>query len=131
MELVVPESYINFLANQNGGGFESECAYICPDDDEYEIVINSFYGISESDTTIELFCAWSSHIHCIPNSIFPIADDGIGNQICIGIKGKYVNQMYFWNKDGEVDYGEEPTFDNIDKISDSFELFISSIRALD
>jgi len=130
IEVDLPESYISFLLEQNGGGFETECGYVCPDDDEFQICINCFYGISKFDSSIELLCAWSSHCHCIPDSLFPIADDGIGNQICIGVTGKYLNKLYFWNKDGEVDYGEEATFDNIELICESFESFIKAIQEL-
>ncbi|MBB1420133.1 SMI1/KNR4 family protein [Pseudoalteromonas sp. SG44-1] len=130
VELQFPDSYIEFLLAQNGGGPEVESAYVCVNDPEYQILINCFYGVSKSDTRIDLLCAWGSHSHTIPETLCPIADDGIGNQICIGIQKPHFGNMYFWNKDGEVDYGEEVTFDNIEFLAGSFESFINCVRKM-
>lgn len=130
VELKFPDSYIEFLLAQNGGFPKIESAYICEDDLEYQIFINCFYGVSKSETNIELLCARGSHRHTIPESLCPIADDGIGNQICIGIQEPYFGKVYFWNKDDEVDYGEEITFDNIELLAGSFASFINSVRSI-
>jgi hypothetical protein len=127
--LEVPEEYIIFLSLNNGGYFKTESEYVdC--DDEFRILIDCFYGISESDTTISLFARRGFLKDSLPSQLLSIAEDGIGNEICLGVEGSYFGKVYFWSKEGETPSDVVPTFENVELVSESWTKFISSIRAV-
>ena len=75
----------------------------------------------------------------MPDTIIPIADDGGGNQICIGIKGKEQGKVYYWDhhnewdEDDYLDEHDEPMppeakFQNVSLIAESFEDFIRRLE---
>jgi hypothetical protein len=75
----------------------------------------------------------------MPDTMIPIADDGGGNQICLGIKGKERGKVYYWDHHNEwdeqdylEDYGEpmppEVKFQNVYLIAKSFEDFIQRLE---
>jgi hypothetical protein len=57
----------------------------------------------------------------------PIVDDGVGNYVCIGVKGKYRGKVFLWNLDGQADIDEEPDFSNVDLLENSLEEFIARL----
>jgi hypothetical protein len=77
----------------------------------------------------------------MPDSVIPIADDGGGNQICLGIKGNELGKLYYWDHNNEwdeedylQDYGEpmppEMKFQNLTLIAGSFEDFIRCLKVV-
>jgi hypothetical protein len=75
----------------------------------------------------------------MPDKIIPIADDGGGNQICLGIKGKERGKVYYWDHHNDPneeeyleDYGKpmppEVKFQNVYLIAESFEGFIRRLE---
>lgn len=75
----------------------------------------------------------------MPDTMIPIADDGGGHQICLGIKGKERGKVYYWdhhNEWDEQDYLEdcgepmppEAKFQNVYLIAESFEDFIRRLE---
>ena len=75
----------------------------------------------------------------MPDTMIPIADDGAGNQICLGIKGKERGKVYYWDHHNEWyeqdyldDYREpmppEVKFQNVYLIAESFEDFIRRLE---
>ena len=71
--------------------------------------------------------------------MIPIADDGGGHQICVGIKGKECGKVYYWDHHNEwdeqdylEDYGEpmpsDVKFQNVYLIAESFEDFIRRLQ---
>jgi len=78
----------------------------------------------------------------MPSTIIPIADDGGGNQICIGIKGGEQGKIYYWDHNNEwdeedylLDHGRpmppEVKFQNVHLIASSFVDFISRLETLE
>ncbi len=67
----------------------------------------------------------------IPNSFFPIAYDSCGNLICIPVKGPDRGKVYFWDHEMEAADDEEPSYDNLTLIADSFEDFFNSLHEME
>jgi hypothetical protein len=78
----------------------------------------------------------------MPDTLIPIAGDGGGNQICLGISGSEKDKVYYWdhnNEWDEADYLEdhgkpmppEMKFQNAYLIARSFEDFIQRIETFD
>ncbi len=84
----------------------------------------------------------------IPNTVIPIADDGGGNQICLGIDGNERGKVYYWVHDyiGDHDdpcdvegylkrHGEamppEVRLANLQLVADSFEEFIDRLQVVE
>lgn len=42
----------------------------------------------------------------MPPTLIPIADNGFGNQYCIGINGPEFGRVYYWDRHGEFDPDE-------------------------
>jgi hypothetical protein len=78
----------------------------------------------------------------MPDTLIPIADDGGGDQICLGIKGEEQGKIYYWDHENEwdeEDYQEEhgsempleAKFQNVQPIAGSFIDFINMLEARD
>lgn len=63
----------------------------------------------------------------IPDNMFPIANDDLGNLILV-VKRPERGKVYFWDHEMEVAEGEIPDYSNLTLISDSFDDFINSLR---
>ena len=60
----------------------------------------------------------------------PIADDPGGNAICLGMSGNERGKVYFWDHEMEADEGDEPTFENVYLVAESFASFLKSLKDL-
>ncbi|MDZ7386770.1 MAG: SMI1/KNR4 family protein [candidate division KSB1 bacterium] len=100
--------------------------------------LSAFYGGKEAGT-YSLAKEIAVYEGRMPDTMIPIADDGGGNQICLGIKGKERGKVYYWDHHNEwdeqdylEDYGEpmppEAKFQNVYLIAESFEDFIRRLE---
>jgi hypothetical protein len=100
--------------------------------------LSGFYG-SKIAGTNSLMRNVEMYQGRMPETIIPIADDGGGNQICLGVKGKERGKVYYWdhhNEWDEEDYLEEHgkpmppevKFQNVHLIAESFEDFIRRLE---
>jgi hypothetical protein len=100
--------------------------------------LSHFYG-SKSAGSNSLTRNIEKYMGRMPETIIPIADDGGGNQICLGIKGKERGKVYYWdhhNESDEEDYLEEHgksmppevKFQNVHLIAKSFEDFVQRLE---
>lgn len=60
----------------------------------------------------------------IKKELLPIAEDSFGNQICIGIKNKYIGKIYFWDHELEESFFKSKA---ITLIANSFNDFLDSL----
>ncbi len=80
----------------------------------------------------------------VPSTLIPIADNGMGDQICLCIKGDQAGQIFLWDlqaelssdDDNDLEDHEEPTPDedmhnNIHLIADSFTDFLNRLEISD
>jgi hypothetical protein len=57
-----------------------------------------------------------------PGEVISIGDDPGGNQICIGISGKYIRNIYFWDHETEC-----TAMSDLVLLSDSFDKFFNNL----
>jgi hypothetical protein len=69
----------------------------------------------------------------MPHNIIPIAEDGMGGQICLSLDGKDKGSVYFWDHDFEetIKEGKEPGYSNLYLIARSFDDFINSLKVFE
>lgn len=126
LEIRLPSDYVDFLLHHNGGQLTQN--HFSKKDSNGESIfdfhLNVFFGIGGNDTSYDLLTMYSIYCDRIPEELLPIGDDGVGNIICVGVEGGYAGNIFMWWKSGQVDEGEEPNFENVDLIDESFEDFI-------
>lgn len=121
----LPKDYRRFLLKYNGG--RSEKSYFnFPDIPEGGSVVHTFFGIykSENDNLLQRIIDIGDRY---PSDSFPIADDVFGNRICLIVKGRNRGQVYFWDHEMETHEGEDPNYDNMTLIAESFTEFIENL----
>lgn len=78
----------------------------------------------------------------MPTTMIPIAHDGGGNQICLGISGKERDRVYYWDREMEPDESEyledtgkpmpvEEKMRNVHVIADSFRDFVQRLKIIE
>jgi len=121
----LPAEYSHFLRAYGETGFSEEVSFaIEPGDGLYEF--GYFYGFDSIKDGIE------SPPDTLPDSMFPIGDEGLGNLYCLGFSGEQTGKVYYW--DQNVGWDEEAEAEDklpppIRRISNSFAEFISSLTA--
>jgi len=61
------------------------------------------------------------------DTMLPIGNDVYGNRILLTVKGKDRNKVFFWDHEMESEDDEEPSYDNLTLIADSFTEFMESL----
>ena len=122
--IVLPESYKDFLLQFNGGA---------PSPDMLEVpnwyggatCLAYFFGLYEGDT-YNLEKTYRGAAEYLPDGFLPIAEDSGGNLICLGIKSRKKNKVYFWDHEDMLDSEGKPKrdFSNMYLLANSFEKFL-------
>lgn len=127
----LPPDYRAFLLRYNGGQpFPSGFRMKREGRGYSESCVAWLYGIQDGG---EFFNSFEFHYRsCLgrmPPNIVPIGSDPGGNQICISIAGRDLGHVYFWDHEREADpdEGEEPGYDNLYFVADSFSAFLASL----
>ncbi len=95
---ILPNQYRTFLLNFNGG-CPSPCSFDITGNDGS--TLHSVYGLHAGPDYCQLLKMYEIFKKRIPKAFLAIADDPFGNQICIGLKGKYFGKVYFWDHEQE------------------------------
>jgi hypothetical protein len=66
----------------------------------------------------------------IPAHTIPVAENGCGDLILLGIKGRDIGVVYAWDHEHEGLAGTQRTFENIFELSRSFSGFVDSLSAM-
>lgn len=118
----LPIEYRKYQLEHNGGKpFPHDFTISKQEGDDS---IHHFYGLHSGPDYLQLRSHYDTYCDRMPPEIIPIADDPFGNQICIGIKGKYTEKIYFW--DHEKESGQS-NWSNIKEIASSFDQFLNSL----
>ncbi|MEK4851454.1 SMI1/KNR4 family protein [Paenibacillus sp. FSL H7-0756] len=138
-----PELYRLFVLKYGNSIFNESVTYksieLSPCADKNGLsTFDSFFGFDGGVDDLENKI--NQYYERIPSSLMPIADDGNGNLICIGVKGNYNEKIYFWHHEDELsanlmlnekkyrNIGLDDYWDNIFLISNTFTDFISSLE---
>lgn len=100
-----PEIYKLFVLRYGNLTFEKDVHYRPIEQSHWTDIdglnsFGSFWGLEEGEDNLE--GSIEQYTERIPDSIVPIADDGLGNLICIGVKGDYLGKIYFWDHENEI-----------------------------
>ena len=123
----LPSDYREFLERYNGGtpilcGF-----WIREGQDGSEV--HQFYGLHDGPTWASLDCYIGPERYGIPAEMLAVGDDGVGNRICIGIKGDSRGAVFFI--DAEIHpYDEPDALEGITKLADSFARFLTNLQGI-
>jgi cell wall assembly regulator SMI1 len=123
----LPKEYRDFLLRYNGGRPIPRAFPIRNLTNNPFGVIQVFFRIGGDFETSTLIWNWEIHNGRIPSNLFPIACDDGGDLICISLFGDDAESVVFWDYHQETN---EPTYDNVYHIADSFEEFLESIQEL-
>jgi SMI1-KNR4 cell-wall len=112
----LPKDYRNFLTEFNGGKFLKKFFHIS--DDEGDSLIHHVYGLHGGPDYLQLDLNHNSlGDDRMPDGILSIADDPLGNQICVGLSGVNRGRIFFFNHDTCV----------MHLLSSSFKDFVASL----
>jgi hypothetical protein len=115
----LPRLYKDFLLEYNGGRVEPNVFKISSD--EGESALNVFYGIGNMKNNLEKKFEFFEEI--LEIGFIPIARDSGGNQVCLGTKEEYYDQIFFWKHDEEYD----EAIDNMHYLAKNIQEFIDSL----
>lgn len=126
-KLKLPIEYKMFLLNFSNCIFKDDIYYQSiekspwtPGDGLESVEV--FYGLENDD--INLRKRIQQYSGRIPDGLIPIAESPGGNQICIGVKGKYTERIYFWDHENISTKGGS----NLYLIANLFSDFIMSFE---
>lgn len=124
----LPEDYRSFLLKYNGGYPKEDTFPVIEELAPGEVFcgIDRFLEIN-SNTVNDFRIVNSTLKNRIPKELICIARAVCGDKICLCVKGKNYGKVYFWDHNWEAEEGEEPTYDNVYLIANSFEDFINSL----
>lgn len=131
----LPDDYKQHLLKNNGGRCEPS---------HFDFIENG----KPSGSGIEWFFALGDHKYnnlrrtCeiykiedkrMPDKMVPIADDGLGNSVCISCSEKDYGYVYFWDHENEVDYlvADDNDYSNLYLIAKSFTEFINGLKTIE
>lgn len=114
-----PIEYKDFLLKYNGGYPQKSAFKVKDGIDEFENILNVFYGINSIND--DLSDSFDFFDDIIELGFLPIADDPGGNQICIGINNEFYQKIYFWDHETEI------KLENLQFVADSFQEFLNDL----
>ncbi len=118
---LLPKEYRAFLLKHNGGKPASSDFKL----GEGDITgLHHIYGIFEQDNHSNILNNYNVFKGRIKKELLPFADDSFGNQICIGIKNKYIGKIYFWDHEFDGSFFKSKA---ITLIANSFNDFLDSL----
>ena len=132
----LPAAYRHFLLTYGEAGFSENVYFRMPPGHElYEF--GYFYGFASIMDGIQ------SPPDTMPENMFPIGDEGLGNLYCLGFSRKQRGEIYYWDQnigweadaDAYIERGEPVPEDlpmqPLSRIAHSFEAFIELLLVKD
>jgi len=125
-DLVLPATYKDFLLASNGGVPETPIFPIQGMELNPFGGVQVFFGIDAKFSTSDLAETYDLYAGGIPAHIVPIASNGMGDYICLDLRGGG-EKVVFWDKRPFWGTGEWRESD-LYHVADSFEEFLGSLR---
>lgn len=130
-EVIFPEDYAKFILKYNGGFPKPNKFYSI--DQSQNSACEVLFGIDDGMTEykhLTLNESWKDIIKLLylPKEIFPIGQDGFGNQICICLKGIGYGNVVFYDHEGWNENDEERAkLTDLFLIANSFTEFLEKL----
>ncbi|RCS44598.1 hypothetical protein DTL42_16870 [Bremerella cremea] len=99
-KLQIPLSYRNFLMTTNGGSFPVD---VCFGPYKAELGIRLFYSLNATFDYLDLGARRKVYSWKLPKSMLVIADDGLGNPICINLKSPSAEVCLYNHEQGDIE----------------------------
>lgn len=154
IESSLPDDYKAFLAqygtvlfNKSVGFKPIEQNAVYPHNDETGLPnppfngsqVSVFFGKDAAEPADSLSSKLEVYKDRMPNSVIPIADDGLGNKICLNVGKEDKGKIYWWDHENEWDeedyeeetgtkMPEEAKYQNIYLVAESFSDFIEKLH---
>jgi len=126
--IIIPDSYRKFLLEDSGGQPQQNNFYKeLETGGIFNFDIDAFLGISDN-LSFDLFHTYNIMLGVVPSEVLVIADDGVGNKICIGMADEVLGKIYIWWAENENSENEKPNLESIEMVADSFSEFTSYLR---
>jgi hypothetical protein len=128
IEAPLPESYVEYLRQSNGGTFRINTVDLPQLGDE--TVLNyMFTTIDPSYDIVEQYRMLRG-MDRIPVQSLPIADDPGGNKFLISLEPATYGQVFFWDHENEPEDGgaRVADFPNMTHLADDFATFIANLK---
>ena len=135
MGIKFPKDYKQFLLKVNGGHPIKDTFPVLqaigndPRQDSAEIAWLSAIYNGENYNLVKEYNLFKGDR--TPEDLLTIADDSLGNKICLCIKGKNLDKVYFWDFRGQNPDENEAWYDNVYLVAESFTDFINSLYRVD
>ncbi len=125
----LPDDYRDFLLQYNGGDPEPNVFAVSG---EVKCAsVNLFYGVRDSAQRDDLLTARHRMLERMPGHMIPIGDLSCGNLMCVSLARRDYGYVYFWDHELEAEENEQPSYENLFKIADSFSAFWNGVRESD
>ncbi len=124
----LPEDYRRFLLQHNGGRPDPADFRLADRQGAYtDSRVEAFLSVYDGEhfNFEKVLACFKGPEPRIPANLVPIARDPFGNLICLSIAGPDGGTVYFWDHERESE--GEPTYDNVDRIADSFGEFLAAL----
>ncbi len=121
--VILPEDYIEFLLQYNGG-LPTPNAYYVEGHPEEILGIQVFFGIGREIESSCLDWNYKESRYSIPSELFPIGCSDTDDWICFSLQGESKGSVFFWDAMAE---SEKPSYSNVYKIADSFSDFLNGL----
>jgi hypothetical protein len=126
----LPDDYRSFLLRYNGGSPEPGIVDFVQYGDNQSDIVNYLCGIHNGEYWASLEWYTQTYKGRIPVGFIPFGYDPGGNLYLLGIDGIHLGKVYFWDHENEAGLlDEEPSFENMSFIANSFAEFLSKLRA--
>ena len=124
LRVVLPAAYKNFLRLHNGGRPHPDSFPIENEQIRTQGKIDFFLCVK--DGNLYNLTTWVNRYKTrVPKELIPVAIDPGGNLICLGVKGQYMEEVFFWDHENEAPEGEQAWFKNLYLVANSFDEFIN------
>ncbi len=120
----LPTEYRDFLLTYNGGKPEPSFFWITFGEDGSSV--QQFYGLHDGPHNLSIDTYTGEEGYRLPKSVLPIADDGVGNFICLGISLSTFGKVFFMDHDSHP-VNDPDSMRGITKIANSFSEFLFSL----
>ncbi|WP_309123443.1 SMI1/KNR4 family protein [Paenibacillus sp.] len=121
----LPTNYRDYLIEHNGGKPCPSDFIISSGGDSSSI--HHMKGIHNGPSYFSLIDSYLMYKGRMPSVLIPICDDPFGNLICISLKGKYRDKIFYWGHESEVEEGKQPYWGNIVEIYNDFNSFLDNL----
>ncbi len=119
----LPTQYRRYLLTTNGARPKHR---IVDTGDDFDADFHTALGLDDGEYYRQLDKNWLTLRERMPDTLLPFGGDSGGNECCIAVKGERRGTIYFW--DHELEGEEQPYWENITKVSDSFAGFLQCLR---